>query len=95
MSKRDPKRLSAIRQLPCCQCGHPAPSQACHSNFSEHGKGRGIKADDRYTIPLCYSCHYEFDTYQGRAREQAKKWFLDRLKFIDEVLDGSNNKAVF
>ncbi|WP_227430558.1 hypothetical protein [Psychrobacter sp. I-STPA6b] len=52
MSKRDSKRLTAIRQLPCCQCGASPPSQACHSNFAEHGKGRGVKADDRYTIPL-------------------------------------------
>lgn len=39
---RDAKRLAAIRKLPCVRCGYPH-SQAAHSNFSEHGKGKGLK----------------------------------------------------
>jgi hypothetical protein len=36
---RDTKRLAAIRKLPCIRCGG-GPSQAAHSNFGEHGKGK-------------------------------------------------------
>lgn len=43
-------RLKQMRALPCCQCLAPPPSQACHANWGEFGKGMGIKADDDYTI---------------------------------------------
>lgn len=88
MSKRDPKRLELIRSLPCCQCGASPRSQAAHSNFGIHGKGKGIKADDRYTIPLCHSCHSSLDqNLSQQTRQEQLGWFERKLKFIDEVLD--------
>ena len=93
---RDSKRLAAIRQLPCVECGGASPSQAAHSNFSQHGKGRGIKADDKYTISLCADCHYLFDNYSmGLSREESKQWFEQKLKYVNEVLDGQDNQADF
>ncbi|MFB2539476.1 hypothetical protein [Acinetobacter sp. c3-l95] len=80
------KRLQAIRQLHCVQCGMTPPSQACHSNFVEHGKGMGIKADDKYTIALCHQCHVDFDQYKGKNREQSKVWFLRMLKRTNRAL---------
>lgn len=95
MSKRDNKRLDAIRSLPCCQCGASPRSQAAHSNFGIHGKGKGIKADDRYTIPLCYECHASLDqNLSQQTRQQQLDWFNRKLKFIDEVLnDQSKDEA--
>lgn len=87
-------RLAQIRQLPCCQCLAPPPSQACHANWGEFGKGMGIKADDSYTIPLCDRCHKELDTYQGRSREQAKAWFLGKLAFVNGALE-QHDETVF
>ena len=76
---RDSKRLAEIRKLPCVRCGNPH-SQAAHSNSSRDGKGRGIKADDSKTIPLCQSCHHLFDTFQlgNRAESEAmfEKWLV-------------------
>ncbi|OAL84342.1 hypothetical protein AY605_06660 [Acinetobacter sp. SFD] len=60
---RNTKRLAAIRKLLCIRCGNPH-SQAAHSNSVKHGKGKGIKADDSFTVSLCYSCHFQFDTLQ-------------------------------
>ena len=95
MSKRDRKRLAAIRLLPCCHCGG-GPSQAAHSNFSEHGKGRGIKADDKYTIPLCHFCHGKLDQYDmGMSRQDSLEWFEKKRQFIDEVLDVQDDTPVF
>lgn len=74
-NKRDNNRLKLIRNLPCVSCGHKAPSQACHSNFQEHGKGMGTKADDYYTIPLCHQCHISFDQYIDVNRHDAKRMF--------------------
>ena len=93
---RDSKRLAAIRQLPCCECGRAAPSQAAHSNFGEHGKGRGIKADDKYTIPLCHVCHAALDQYRlDMDRHESLEWFECKLKYVNEVLSGKDNQADF
>ena len=87
MSKRNPKRLEQIRSLPCCQCGASPRSQAAHSNFGIHGKGKGIKADDEYTIPLCANCHADLDqNLSQQTRQQQLDWFLKKLDFIDKVL---------
>ena len=76
---RSPKRLAEIRKLPCVRCGNPN-SQAAHSNSAKHGKGRSIKASDEFTVPLCHSCHFQFDTFQlgNRAESEAmfEKWLV-------------------
>lgn len=90
---RDSKRLAAIRKLPCVRCGLPAPSQAAHSNFGEHGKGKGIKADDKYTIPLCQSCHRWFDGYFEMTREQSKEWFDQALDKTNRMLNLDENEV--
>ena len=71
---RDSKRLAAVRLLPCVRCGHP-DSQAAHSNSAKHGKGRSIKADDQYTVPLCHSCHSAFDQYRLGTRAESEAMF--------------------
>ena len=77
--KRNPKRLAAIRKLPCIRCGNPN-SQAAHSNSSRDGKGRGIKASDAFVIPLCFKCHAAFDRFElgNRAESEAmfEKWLV-------------------
>lgn len=86
-SKRDPKRLEKIRSLPCVECGASPRSQAAHSNFGIHGKGKGIKADDRYTIPMCVVCHQNLDqNLSQQTRRQQMDWFLKKLDFVDKVL---------
>ncbi|WP_228274516.1 DUF968 domain-containing protein [Acinetobacter towneri] len=76
---RSPKRLAEIRKLPCVRCGNPN-SQAAHSNSAKHGKGRSIKAGDQFTVPLCHSCHGQFDQYKlgNRAESEAmfEKWLV-------------------
>ena len=71
---RNPKRLAEIRQLPCVRCGNQ-DSQAAHSNSAKHGKGRGIKADDLFTVPLCHSCHSQFDQFKLGNREESERMF--------------------
>lgn len=95
MSKRDNDRLKAIRKMICCECGADAPSQAAHSNFGIHGKGKGVKADDKYTLPMCHKCHANLDqNLSQQTRQQQLDWFNRKLKFIDEVLnDQSKDEA--
>nr|WP_081073058.1 hypothetical protein [Burkholderia stagnalis] len=42
----------------------------CHSNQSKHGKGAGMKADHRFTVPGCNPCHAWLD--QGPAARELK-----------------------
>ena len=72
------QRFKALRELPCCRCGG-SPCDVAHANWQEMGKGKGIKADDRYTVALCRACHSDFDLYANLNREQAKSKFADWL----------------
>lgn len=82
---RDPKRLAEIRKLPCIRCGNP-DSQAAHSNSAKHGKGRGIKASDQFTVPLCHSCHFQFDTFQLGNRAESEKLFEQWLVTVELMM---------
>lgn len=82
---RNPKRLAAIRKLPCIRCGNPN-SQAAHSNSAKHGKGRGIKASDQFTIPLCFKCHAAFDRFELGNRAESEAMFDQWLVRVDRML---------
>ena len=62
------------------------PSQAAHSNSSAHGKGRGIKANDAYTVPLCYKCHADFDQFKMGDRAESEAIFMGWLHQTDKLL---------
>lgn len=82
---RDAKRLAEIRKLPCVRCGTQG-SQAAHSNSSKHGKGRGIKAGDAYTVPLCVVCHQLFDQFRLGTRAESEAMFEQWLAKTERLL---------
>ena len=90
---RDAKRLAAIRKLPCVRCGNPN-SQAAHSNSAKHGKGRGIKASDLFTIPLCFKCHAAFDRFELGNREQSEAMF-EKWLVKTELMMGKHDEECF
>lgn len=51
----------AARGQPCMKCGVTDESVvlAHYSGHRQHeyGKGRSLKGDDRYAVPLCAECH--------------------------------------
>jgi hypothetical protein len=50
---------------------HPVDTVVpCHSNQARHGKGRGIKAHDKYTVPGCMYCHHAIDQSGQFTREE-------------------------
>ena len=87
-------RLKAVRALPCVRCGSPY-SQAAHSNFSEHGKGKAIKAGDDFTIPLCHRCHAWFDQYQEMTKTESKVWFDEMLAKTNRIMGIGDGREVF
>ena len=64
---RSKNHLKNVADLPCQHCGAEGQTQAAHSNWAKHGKGRGIKASDEYTAALCQACHAELDCLQCRT----------------------------
>ena len=90
---RSPKRLAEIRKLPCVRCGNPN-SQAAHSNSAKHGKGRSIKSLDQFTIPLCHSCHFQFDTFQLGNRAESEAMFERWLVRVERMLN-QTDKEIF
>jgi len=82
---RNHKRLAAIRKLPCIRCGNPN-SQAAHSNSAKHGKGRSIKASDEFTVPLCHSCHSQFDRFELGNRAESEAMFDQWLMRVNRML---------
>ncbi|QPF41839.1 MULTISPECIES: hypothetical protein [Acinetobacter] len=92
---RNAKRLKAIRLLPCVRCGQ-SPSQAAHSNSSKHGKGRGIKSSDIYTISLCAICHAAFDQFKLGTRQESEALFDQWLEKTELMLKiDTNSDSVF
>lgn len=86
-------RFEALRKFSCVECGK-RPVDIAHSNFSEHGKGKGIKADDSYTVVLCRACHQKFDNFSvGFNREQAKTKFADWLSKTNMALGYKDESA--
>jgi NMD protein affecting ribosome stability and mRNA decay len=83
---RNAKRLKAIRLLPCVRCGK-SPSQAAHSNCSKHGKGKGIKASDEFTVPLCAICHAAFDQFKLGTRQESEALFEGWLEKTNLMLN--------
>jgi hypothetical protein len=68
---------------------------AAHSNLMAHGKGRGLKAEDCYTVWSCYKCHSNFDQGGVYSREEKSDLFYDgMLRQVAEWQKISINPAV-
>ena len=90
---RNPKRLAAIRKLPCIRCGNPN-SQAAHSNSSRDGKGRGIKSSDQFTVSLCFKCHAAFDRFELGTRAESEAMF-EKWLVKTELMMNQTDKEIF
>ncbi len=58
--------LASAEGKPCVLCGSVGTTVAAHSNFYEHGKGRGVKASDIFSVRLCRLHHDQLDGRQGK-----------------------------
>ncbi len=79
MMFRSPKLLAMAKDAPACfGCGKPNEGDvvAAHANWSEFGKGTGLKAHDWATAHLCMACHSYVD--QGKDSKENRKSFWQR-----------------
>lgn len=81
----DPVYRRTIKQLPCCTCGAPPPSDPSHLKCGG-GRGMALRAPDRLAVPQCRACHDELER-AGSKNEVA--WFAERgidpLKLAGEL----------
>ncbi len=75
---RSTKITDACRAIPCQHCGRDDGTVcAAHSNWSVHGKGGRIKADDSRVAALCSTCHVpvlDQGSHLSKAERQAMWW---------------------
>ena len=75
---RSEKYRRLVASLPCANCGAVGKSQAAHSNLLRHGKGKGIKATDAATFPLCHDkCHPWFDQGRELTKQERQSLTMD------------------
>lgn len=72
----DPGHLVLIRKLPCAVCPSFSDIEAHHLKSGNARKHRslGVKAPDRYAVPLCRWLHHAEVERIGSRREE--EWFL-------------------
>jgi hypothetical protein len=79
-----------VADLPCQNCYIEGQTQAAHSNWAEHGKGRGIKASDEYTAALCQTCHTELDQGSHLSKDQRRQMWDRAYERTKERLKEQN-----
>ena len=84
---RSRKLLEACREIPCQVSGvQDGTVVAAHSNWAEHGKGKGVKADDNRVASLSYAVHMELDQGSRWTRmERRKIWWDAHVKTVQEL----------
>ena len=73
------KKLLALAKDKCCaNCGtQDGTVVSAHSNMLQHGKGRGIKANDWAIAWLCFKCHTLYDQGTSMNRREKEVFFLN------------------
>ena len=76
-----------MMRIPGVCNGNNETTVACHSNLAAHGKGMGIKADDRYVAWGCSSCHDAIDGRSHNLSQQGREswWSIGQQRTIDYV----------
>lgn len=96
----DKKMLTACRGEPCylqvpglCPRDPRDPTVVdCHGNWADTGKGLGLKAADRFSVPGCAPCHCWLDFGTTATREEKRAVFFDALRRWEPVRAAKLNK---
>ena len=83
---RDPNLLKLAKGEKCllqiatdCLGDEGSTTVAAHSNFMEHGKAKGLKAEDCYSVWSCYKCHTIFDQGTTLSKREKENAFGDAM----------------
>lgn len=84
---RSPVLLAAVRTLPCQITGSMGRTEPAHSNWPQHGKAAGIKADDSRVAAIDRALHRELD--QGSRLSDAGRqemWWSAHVLTVQQLL---------
>lgn len=87
--------LKLIRQLPCCVCGRPGPSDPHHlkANLS-HERGVGRRATDRWAVPICRMHHDEVEAVGSRNETSWFAYFgIDPLELASALWNATGDRG--
>jgi hypothetical protein len=85
---RSKQHLKNVASLSCQNCEIDGQTQAAHSNWAEHGKGRGIRASDEYTAALCLRCHFQLDQGNKLSKQERRDlWEKAHRKTITALIE--------
>lgn len=88
--QRNPHLLSMARGRPCllrtAACNFDnSTTVAAHSNLLAHGKGRGRKADDCFSVWACARCHAWLDSsYSADFYDKEEAFMVALVAQVDE-----------
>lgn len=89
----DPKMLAACKGQPCwlilpgVKCAHRSTVVPCHANWAEFGKGMGLKAADKFTVPGCANCHRELDQGKRFTKEEKRQFWSEAYRIWSAYRD--------
>lgn len=98
---RDDYLLRVAKGEPCllkispkCLGTEGSTTVAAHSNFLEHGKGKGLKAEDCYTVWACYKCHTLFDQGKLTKEQLEDAWHEAFIRQIEAWKEIAHNPCL-
>lgn len=96
---RSPALLKLARNQPCAWCGcNDGTTVAAHADWSDYGKGMGLKAHDCYIAFLCQRCHSYVDQSDASREDKRSLWIEAHKRtllylFDNELIVVSNKKC--
>ena len=83
--------MAFVASLPCCVC-QATPVQVHHLLSGPEPKARGLKASDRYTLPLCSRDHASLHSH-GNERLWFARINIDPVALADALWEASHSDA--
>ena len=78
-NKAEREWMGRVKNLPCCICNHPPPSD-CH-----HITDCGRRIGHLFTLPLCYEDHRGRRGFSGLDRSAWDKSLENQLRLLEIV----------
>lgn len=95
---RDKNLLALAKDQPCllnltslCLWDEGKTTVAAHSNLMEHGKGRGLKAEDCYTVWACFPCHHQLDQGKMEYEDKERAFWNAFQRQVDQWIEIAQN----
>lgn len=84
MKKAEREHLLKIKEMDCCACGRPGPSDAHHIT------GCGRRISHFHTIPLCKNCHQYGAVSVHRSKKTFELMYGTQMQLLEKIVRENN-----